>query len=420
MIKVFKIKEHRRFDGEDLAQLKKLPLDFEEPADVIFDTLPIIPEKYLGLSPFYRVSYFIGADWLIENQYAISVFPKLEGIDFMRMFMDCFKNPELIDVIGGIYKIKINRPSIKLDSNDFELTPLLIVHYLFVLKSLVKKGLKNDYILIEENLNSKFKGKLLFNQHISNNYFKNRIDRNYCRFQDYSTNCIENQLLKRALTFVNLYVKKFLPNEIELQQTYNTCWSAFLKVKEDIGSNEFRNFKINPLFKEYAEALKLAKMILKRFAYSINNISTQDECNVPPFYIDMALLFECYGYSKLKEVFSNKVIYQPSGKYGRADFIIKEEKLIIDTKYKEIYQENKYDIENIRQLSGYARDINILKKLNVDSNNPEVISCIFIYPNQSSKENFTNRDLKEEVVNQFAKFYKIGIKLPIKQYNSSN
>jgi 5-methylcytosine-specific restriction enzyme subunit McrC len=95
------------------------------------------------------------------------------------------------------------------------------------------------------------------------------------------------------------------------------------------------------------------------------------------------------------------------------DFLKLDEKLIIDTKYKSCYSKNEYNIEDIRQLSGYARDKGVLKKLRIDDE--KVVDCVIIYPDNSKSESFEDRQLKnEEEINSFTKFYKCGIKLPLK------
>jgi 5-methylcytosine-specific restriction enzyme subunit McrC len=124
-------------------------------------------------------------------------------------------------------------------------------------------------------------------------------------------------------------------------------------------------------------------------------------------------------YSLLKEEYRKKEIsYQPHGKYGNVDFLNLDEQLIIDTKYKLIYTDGKYNIEDIRQLSGYARDEGVLKTLKIFKSTKEiddnvVVDCVIIYPDDSKHEDFKDRQLKEEKINGFTKFYKCGIKLPI-------
>jgi 5-methylcytosine-specific restriction enzyme subunit McrC len=404
-MQVLQIKEHSRFDNKTIEDIiKPLALDFSCNEGEI---------KYLKLNSNFETSYFIGIDWLIEKEIALMVAPKINNLDYLKMFMECFNHDEISKDISCIYKIYHNKKAIELKSNTFELTPLIIVHFLNTLINIVKRGLKKDYIKVEDNLQSKIKGKILFNRSLKINNFKGRNDRNFCNYQEYSINCIENQILKKALLFVSSYLKKHFKQDRTLFNSLNYCIGAFSDINEDIDITKIKQFKINPLYKEYSEALRLAKMIFKRFSYSINEINKIDNNKTPPFYIDMSLLFELYVFSKLRKEFGRNILYQSKGRFGNTDFLKTDEKIIIDTKYKPKYT-NDYVIDDIRQLSGYSRDKGIMKKLQIEGDNT-VVDCVIIYPNSNSAEDFTKRGLKESEINQFIKFFKCGIKLPLKQ-----
>lgn len=369
-------------------------------------------------------SYYIGIDWIKENESYIAVEPKIENLDYVKMFVHCLNHPEISKFIKEIYHIDFQKAQIETQNANWDLTPFLVVHFLSLVETITKQGLKSNYIVREENLISKIKGKILFSQQIKKNIASKREDRIYCRFQEYSIDCLENRLLKKALLFVQRYTTKHLDKEKYklLFQKQNRLLSAFENISENISYSETKRIKINSLYKEYVEAIDLAKQILRRFGYSYMNTHNTEEKKLPPFWIDMSKLFELYVYSLLKDAYGSKIIYQLSedgkrqtrGSYGDIDFMKLDEKILIDTKYKEIYtQDGKYDIDNIRQLSGYARDWGVLKKLDITSDN-EVIDCIFIYPDKTANDNLKNRDLKETSIYQFTKFYKCGIKLPSK------
>ena len=124
------------------------------------------------------------------------------------MFMECLNHAKISHEISKnrngepIYKIDSDQKAIPLPTSDFEITPLLIIHFIKVLEKIVKRGLKRDYIRIEENLSSKIKGKIMFSQYLKKNVMQGRNDRVYCRYQDYSVDCLENQILKKLLFFV--------------------------------------------------------------------------------------------------------------------------------------------------------------------------------------------------------------------------
>lgn len=373
--------------------------------------------KYLGISSECRVGYYIGAKWLQEKEIALVVAPKIKDLDYLKMFMTCFNNPVTSKVIKDIYELELERTPIELRSNQFELTPLIIIHFMNLVKDIVKKGLKRDYITIENNLSSKIKGKILFKQNIKLNTNKARPDRIFCRYQEYSVDCFENRIIKLALAFISKYIQMHYKERKDFVDIFNYCLGAFNNVSDIIDIKHVRKLKPNKdnFYKEYNEALRLAVMILKKFDYSIKNTMEKTE-KYPPFHIDMSLLFELYAYSKLYEVYGKDILYQSEGKYGATDFLNKNDKTIIDTKYKEIYCSNQYDIDNIRQLSGYARDVGVLEKLEFDiSQEVPVLDCVIIYPDQNSGL----LDIKPEIfkykkIGQFYKFYKHGIRLPVK------
>ena len=369
-------------------------------------------------------SYYIGIDWIKENESYIAVEPKIENLDYVKMFVHCLNHPEISKFIKEVYYIDFQKGQIETHNANWDLTPFLIVQFLSLVETITKQGLKSNYIVREENLSSKIKGKILFSQQLKKNIVSKREDRIYCRFQEYSIDCLENRLLKKALLFVQRYTTKHLDKEKYklLFQKQNRLLSAFENISENISYSETKRIKINALYKEYVEAIDLAKQILRRFGYSYMNTHNTEEKKLPPFWIDMSKLFELYVYSLLKDAYGSKIIYQLSedgkrqtrGNYGDIDFMKLDEKILIDTKYKEIYTQNgKYDIDNIRQLSGYARDWGVLKKLDITSDN-EVIDCIIIYPDKAANDNLKNRELKETSIKQFTKFYKCGIKLPSK------
>lgn len=93
--------------------------------------------------------------------------------------------------------------------------------------------------------------------------------------------------------------------------------------------------------------------------------------------------------------------------------------MIIDAKYKLKYQStpvefDKYLIEDIRQLSGYARDNKIISFLLDDK--PSIIDCLIIYPSTEflkPKEEPSISIESKVVISQFSHFFKAAVKLPV-------
>jgi 5-methylcytosine-specific restriction enzyme subunit McrC len=396
--------------------------------------------KFLGINQDYNASYYIGACWLIKNELAVSVIPKIKNIDFITMFISALEvnTAKESDYFSQCYGIMFNEPQIETTEQLNQLTPLLILHYISLLDKLVKRGLKKDYIIKEDNLKSKVKGRIMFSRHLRKNTFQQRYDRTYCQFQEHTENIPENRLLKKALIFaesaINAYpsIKTKIRQSKELSNCFSRLKSVFYNVSDEIEIRQVQKITGNKIFREYKEAIKVAKMILQRFDYSLSN-ATQEQHRTPPFWIDMARLYEMYVYSKLNSAYPNQILFQVAGHCQTAvDYIKKDEKIIMDAKYKPHYEDsNRGIIDDIREISGYARDWKILNKLGIkNSTDEQEIKCIIIYPqreifhpeDESDTTDYCNEvkafDEKQELIQQcsktnwFRNFYKISVPLP--------
>ena len=138
------------------------------------------------------------------------------------------------------------------------------------------------------------------------------------------------------------------------------------------------------LYREYEEAVKLAKMILRRYDNSIDRASAEEHV-IPAFWIDMSLLYEHYVLGALRKAYGPRILYQTNVTMGKPDFLYVdgERPLILDTKYKPRYGAGTFDVEDIRQLAGYARDRKVLKRLGIqdaEEQDSAVVPCVIIYP----------------------------------------
>lgn len=412
-LKAFIIKEQDQFYGTEKLELKGLKLDFEIRESEV---------KFLGLCPFnYSVSYYIGVDWLKENESYIAVKPKIDKLDYIRMFMHCMELPDMYKYVKDIYHVDFTRAPITLSTEDWELTPFLIIHFLSLLEKITKQGLKKNFIRKEENLNGKIKGKIVFSKQLKHNVFRKRESNIFCKYQDYSVDCLENKLLKKVLLFIQNYSYPLENKYPELRAKKSRLLSYFEHVSDDISTHEIKQIRLNPIYKEYSEAIRIGKLILMRFAYSFSYVNKIKENQLPPFWIDMSKLFELYVYSKLKEAYPHiQIEFQAHGKYGYVDFLDIDNKIIIDTKYKLCYEKEQYKGDDIRQLSGYARDVGILKKLGYiteEEHDRTVLDCVIIAPDNNSDPSFKGRNLidKKNKITQFTKFYWCGIRIPTKE-----
>ena len=363
----------------------------------------------LGKGWGYYASYVIGAQWIDKKPLVITTKRGCDKIDFLKIFSCCFNSGIESDSFSKIYGIDFDKPKIKAPELKSILSPLIVVHFLSVVHQIVKKGLKKNYITKEENL-KKVKGKIDIYRNERQNIMAKRFDRISCRYQDYSENILENRLIKKALLFSQrvLHNKTFTKSAVGLQQKLNQYLSAFANVDDKVEICEVKGLKGHTLYNDYSEAIRLAKLILRRYDYCITNIDS-DDYRTPVFWIDMSLLYEHYVLGLLKRAYGDIIVYQKQGITGIPDFICNKPQIILDTKYIPRFANNKIDTDIIRQLSGYARDKQLFST-------DKVIPCVVIFPNDTGEENpFIKKpitDFLRQEENDLIQFYKIAVPLP--------
>ena len=361
----------------------------------------------------YYASYVIGAQWFDEQE-SLVITPKVgcDRIDFLRLFSGCLQSGIESKEFSKIYEIDLDQPRIKAPELQSVLSPLIIVHFLSVVREVLRAGLKKDYVQREENL-KKVKGHIAILRHERTNVLRKRPDKVYCRYQEYSVDIPENRLLKKALIF-SRQILSTLPqgaSRASLEHALHQCLSAFAHVGDEIEMSELKLFKYQKLFRTYSEAIRLAQMILRRYDYSLTNIESKEEA-CPVFWLDMSLLFEHYVLGLLREAYGDKVKYQAKGHTGCPDFICQDPMLVMDAKYiPRLNGRGKINTYIIRQLSGYARDRELF------TNPPtQPIRCLVIYPKLGKAENpFLGKTIEKLLLEEEETawgFYRFAVPLP--------
>ncbi len=384
-----------------------------------------------GVGAYYRV----GAEWLDDNtSLVVTTKRNMEKIDFMKMCHFCFANDISADYIGKIYSVFPEGKAIYSPTLNSVITPLLFYHFIYLLEKITRKGLKRNYVQRQENLNT-VKGRILIADNLRKNILTKNLDRTYCTFSEYSSDCLENRVLNKALKLSNSILtsqfNKAYTNE--LRRKFRSVDSFFVDISWEVSDIEIRRLRNNKLYREYQEAIRLAQLIIKQYDNQVG-AEVQQEAMVMPFYIDMSKLYELYVYGLMHDVYGKDVIYQKSVDTGYPDFLFSHNdvKLILDTKYKpkldkaDTTHYNKVvDIADIRQLSGYARDYSLFDALSIDTDKAirekKVLDCILIYPFEGAEDienpfaeiayNFTSDRLKK--LDYFQKFYLLSVPLPV-------
>ncbi len=241
-----------------------------------------------------------------------------------------------------------------LKSSKMPLLEIFITMFLEELTKLVQRGIKSDYIIQEENL--KFlKGKFKINEQVKYNYIHK--ERFFVAYDEFSSNRVENRLIKTTLEF--LYKKsKSNRNQQRIRE--------FLFVFDEIGishnvKTDFGKVKLNRQMKDYEQILLWCKTFL------LENSFSPYKGNDVAFALlfDMNLLFESYvGHYLRKKGFD--VSLQDRGKYLvespqkfalRPDIVIrhKEKIIIADTKWKIIKEEKDISQSDMYQLYAYGK-----------------------------------------------------------------
>lgn len=365
------------------------------------------------------LSYFVGVDWIVQKDAAIYVAPKLNKsygqTDYLKMLFTALKHPDVLRHTNELFEIKFDEPYIEISLQRDLLTPLLITQLLKITQQIVQKGLKKSYNKVSQNLYGKVKGKVMVGQTIKSNTLKNKPLHTFCSYDEFGVNGLENRVLKKALMFVQRYLPSlnlaYPTNHISELLSY--IMPAFGSVNGDVGLHEIKHTHVNSFYKEYIEALSLARLVLKRFGYNIANADQSQSVKTPPFWIDMSKLFELYVLGLLKDRFTDvkSVSYQFGNKGNKIDYLLnsKEYKMVVDAKYKTKY-ENGLDHLDIRQVSGYARLRKVYDTLNVKENT--LIDCLIVYPDQENGLDELPSDLTKTPISQYVGMYKLGIKLP--------
>ena len=251
----------------------------------------------------------------------------------------------------------------KLKSSKMPLLEIFISMFLEELTLLVRKGIRSDYLVKEENLHF-LKGKLKIAQQIKQNAIHK--ERFFVEYEEFSSDRVENRLIKTTLEF--LYKKsKLNKNQQRIRE--------FLFVFDDVSSsknikNDFKSVKIDRQMKEYGQILLWSKTFLLGNSFSPH--SGKDIALALLF--DMNLLFESYVGAYLKKK-GLDVQTQDKGKYLvespnryalRPDFVLNkdtENEIVADTKYKNIKEQKDISQADMYQLYAYGTKYKQTKQL---------------------------------------------------------
>lgn len=206
-----------------------------------------------------------------------------------------------------LYKIFTNEKPVRIktgQSNDSAL--MVAISFINLCHTLCTKQLKPRMTSAEENFNGKVRGKILIQKQLKKNVFQGREDRVYCRYGVFTIDCIENRILKAALSKAKIILNQSAASSgmEHIQKMMKYCFNALDGVSStNITSSSFSQVRTNGFYSYYKPALELAKALILNMNISIEDSSADDkERYIIPFVIKMEALFELYCRVKINKM----------------------------------------------------------------------------------------------------------------------
>jgi hypothetical protein len=424
----FRFKEHEAQDSSDPVLLENL-------LGQGLWQLPPKGEDYFDIQHAKKdgtetltAGYCIGArqfEWEEGGQKrkgVIWVLPKHESLRPEKLLWKCLENPKVRSHLEHCYKIYIDEAPIPIPSgiSDY-VTPLIITDFILRLRAIIKKGVRKSFVRVEQTLRNRVRGKILINRTIKGHLRKNTVTTTECSFQVQSPDIPENRILKAALVQCSRYINSRMSGRYEIKNLLPYCFPPLENVRETILENDFNSIHHSPFYSEYKPALNLARVLLKKFGFSVtSNFDLKNE--TLPFIINMPELFERYCEALLRERYDNLLAgygrhddseTQSGRRLKRPDFLLPSLNMIIDSKYK-FWVEKAIGEEDLRQLAFYGRYTPVLSKL---KNGCERPTLQFLYP---SEDGYKTIDLDDNTANREEHDFVAIKKYPVKISNTGN
>ena len=308
-------------------------------------------------APFLRIVSGVGGKFIQARNYVgvlqtksgltIEILPKIaDKNDAERSKVVFIK---MLNTLKNFPFKSSNLASLKIQ--NLPLLEIFISMFLCVLEALVKKGIKSDYVTLEDNL--KFlKGKLNINEQIKRNSIHK--ERFYVEYSEFLSDIKINQIIKTTLKF--LYKKSnFSKNQQKIRE--------LLFIFDDVSTcsdykNFFANYAINRQVKHYEQTLLWCKIFL------LNNSFTPHKGDdlALALLFDMNALFESYVGNFIKKSFPGTILQHsekhlvenPKSFRLRPDIFL-EGKFIADTKWKIIRSRDDISQADLYQLYAYGK-----------------------------------------------------------------
>ena len=308
-------------------------------------------------APFLRIASGVGGKFIQARNYVgvlqtksgltIEILPKIADKNDAERSKAVFI--KMLKTLKNFPFKSSNLASLK--TQNLPLLEIFISMFLCELEALVKKGIKSDYVALEENLNF-LKGKLNINEQIKRNSIHK--EQFYVGYSEFLSDIKINRIIKTTLKF--LYKKS---NSSKNQQKIRELLFIFDEVSEcEDYKNFFAKLIINRQVKHYEQTLLWCKIFLLGNSFTPHN---GDDLALALLF-DMNALFESYVGNFIKKSFpgtilqhSEKHLVEDPRSFKLRPDIFLEGKFIADTKWKIISSSNDISQADLYQLYAYGK-----------------------------------------------------------------
>ncbi len=230
----------------------------------------------------------------INDDLQIEVLPKIDFIPELKDTKDVIKATKEIFLKMMKSLLNISNKTFhnaNLDSAKMPLFEIFISMYVAEVREITRRGLKSNYIEVEENKNV-LKGKLLFNEHIKKNLAHK--ERFYVAYDEYGLNRPENKLIKSTLlelqkmtssSLNSKHIKQELAHFEDVEQSFN-YHCDFSRICLD------RNTKL------YEQALAWSKIFLNKKSFT----TFSGTSNAKAILFPMEKVYEEYVAKQMRHV----------------------------------------------------------------------------------------------------------------------
>lgn len=378
MKKIIEVKEYDRITGNPNYAGDPNYIYLEEPAfhglitfieeftatsenNDAYDCLKIIRKR--GPGEMVITKNYVGLIQL-KNGYQIEILPKvsLGGTNDQENKITKATLIKMLRCMDDFQSKVFSEASIDVDRmNIYE---IFIRMYIQEVDRLVVKGLKSNYVSMDDDLHF-VKGKINIQKQLQQNI--THKEKFYCIFDEYNLNRSENKIIKTTL------IKLFeITENVENKRSINRLLSCFELV--DVSFNydiDFAKISNDRFMNDYRLLMKWSKVFLKNKSFTSFSGDTVSRALLFP----MDRLFEAYVAKKMKEIYSRdnyRVVTQdrgyylfniPANKFAiRPDIVvtkIDESIVVMDTKWKVLNNNSRenYGISqsDMYQMYVYAR-----------------------------------------------------------------